>query len=283
MPGVESVGYDHRVAAAAGRTSSADASLTLRPDAGTRAAVQSVNDELFLRSPDPDPRRTRLRDVGPAWHRACRGRQRHAGAKAVAGRKRDRQHARHPSKTAMARAGSRHPTRRRESSATCGSIPADIELADAYVPVLQTPGRFVFALIRTAGAPEGWLPQIRAAFRDIDPEIAVQRSRPLAATIDEVTARPRFLTWLLSVLRSHRRVARAGRRVRRHCLCRPSARTRDRRSTRHRRGSFAHHAPLSATGELDSRGGPGRGRSLPCSPEDGCSRVSCSASPRAIR
>ena len=76
--------------------------------------------------------------------------------------------------------------------------PGDIELADAYVPVLQTAGRFVFALIRTAGAPEGWLPQIRAAFRDIDPEIAVQRSRPLATMIDEVTARPRFLAWLLT-------------------------------------------------------------------------------------
>ena len=76
-------------------------------------------------------------------------------------------------------------------------FPGDLELADAYAPILQTPGRFVFTLIRTAGAPEGWLPQIRAAFRDIDPEIAVQRSRPLAATIAEVTARPRFLTWLL--------------------------------------------------------------------------------------
>ena len=77
-------------------------------------------------------------------------------------------------------------------------FPADTELADAYVPVLQTPGRFVFTLIRTAGAPDGWLSPIRAAFRDIDPEIAVQRSRPLTTMIDEVTARPRILTWLLT-------------------------------------------------------------------------------------
>ena len=76
--------------------------------------------------------------------------------------------------------------------------PGDIDLADAYVPILQTAGRFVVALIRTEGAPEGWLPQIRAAFGEIDPEIAVQGSRPLAAAIDEVTARPRFLTWLLT-------------------------------------------------------------------------------------
>ena len=77
-------------------------------------------------------------------------------------------------------------------------FPADTDVADVYMPVLQTPGRFVFTLIRTAGAPEGWLPQIRAAFRDVDPEIAVQGSRPLATTINEVTARPRFLTWLLT-------------------------------------------------------------------------------------
>ena len=77
-------------------------------------------------------------------------------------------------------------------------FPADIDLADAYVPLLQPPGRFVFALIRTAGTPEEWLPQMRAAYRDIDPEIAIQRSRPLATTMNEMTARPRFLTWLLT-------------------------------------------------------------------------------------
>lgn len=77
-------------------------------------------------------------------------------------------------------------------------FPADADLADAYVPLLQPPGRFVFALVRTAGTPEEWLPQIRAAYRDIDPEIAVQRSRSLATTMNEMTARPRFLTWLLT-------------------------------------------------------------------------------------
>jgi putative ABC transport system permease protein len=77
-------------------------------------------------------------------------------------------------------------------------FPADTDLAEAYVPILQTPGRFVITLIRTAGASESWLAPIRAAFRDIDPEIAVQRSRPLIEAMDEATARPRFLTWLLS-------------------------------------------------------------------------------------
>jgi len=77
-------------------------------------------------------------------------------------------------------------------------LPADEDLADAYIPILQTPSRFVFTLIRTAGSPDTWLPQVREAFRDIDPEIAVQRSRPLTEAINETTARPRFLTWLLS-------------------------------------------------------------------------------------
>lgn len=77
-------------------------------------------------------------------------------------------------------------------------VPADIDLADAYVPISQTAGRFVYALIRTAGAPEEWLPQVRSAFRDIDPEIAVQRSASLATAMNEATARPRFLTSLLT-------------------------------------------------------------------------------------
>jgi predicted permease len=81
-------------------------------------------------------------------------------------------------------------------------IPADADLADAYVPILQTPGRFTVALIRTAGAPATWLPQIRTAFRDIDPEIAVQRSRPLMEAMDEAMSRPRFLTWLLTAFAS---------------------------------------------------------------------------------
>jgi putative ABC transport system permease protein len=75
---------------------------------------------------------------------------------------------------------------------------ADVDLADAYVPLLQAPGRFVTTLIRTSGAPDAWLTQIRAAFREIDPEIAVQRSRPLVSVMSEATVRPRFLTWLLT-------------------------------------------------------------------------------------
>ena len=43
-------------------------------------------------------------------------------------------------------------------------IPADTDLADVYVPMLQTPTRFAFVLVRTAGAPAGWL---AAAWRGV--------------------------------------------------------------------------------------------------------------------
>ena len=76
-------------------------------------------------------------------------------------------------------------------------IPADEDLADVYVPILQTPGRFAFLLLRTAGAPANWLSPVRAAFRELDPEIAVQGGRPLSITMKEATSRPRFLAWLL--------------------------------------------------------------------------------------
>jgi hypothetical protein len=76
-------------------------------------------------------------------------------------------------------------------------LPADEELADVYVPILQAPGRFVFVLMRTAGAADDWLAPVRTAFREVDPEIAVQRGRPLLAAMNDATSRPRFLAWLL--------------------------------------------------------------------------------------
>lgn len=76
--------------------------------------------------------------------------------------------------------------------------PADQDLADVYVPILQPPGRFAVVLMRTAGGPTNWLAAFRSAFRDIDPEIAVQGARPLQSSLDEAIARPRFLASLLA-------------------------------------------------------------------------------------
>lgn len=74
---------------------------------------------------------------------------------------------------------------------------ADADLSDVYVPMLQTPTRFAFVLVRTAGAPANWLAPVRTAVREIDPELAVDRARPLQLAVDDITARPRFLTSLL--------------------------------------------------------------------------------------
>jgi hypothetical protein len=76
--------------------------------------------------------------------------------------------------------------------------PADEELADAYVPIAQVPGRFTFVLTRAAGDPAALVAPFRAAFRDIDPEISVANARPLQAVVDELVARPRFLASLLT-------------------------------------------------------------------------------------
>ena len=76
--------------------------------------------------------------------------------------------------------------------------PADEDLSDVYVPLPQVPGRFAMMYVRTSGAPAGWLPQLRAAFKEIDPEIPLNSARPLQAAFDEQLARPAFLAWLLA-------------------------------------------------------------------------------------
>jgi hypothetical protein len=80
--------------------------------------------------------------------------------------------------------------------------PADDDPADVYVPIRQAPGRFAFVLTRTTVSPVSLLPLFRSAFRDIDPEIAIQPPNALQAKVDELTARPRFLASLLAVFAS---------------------------------------------------------------------------------
>jgi hypothetical protein len=76
--------------------------------------------------------------------------------------------------------------------------PTDEDLADLYLPVLQTPRRFGWVYVRTAGSPVSWLPQIRSVFREIDPEVSLNTAAPLQAAIDEQLSRPKFLAWLLA-------------------------------------------------------------------------------------
>jgi putative ABC transport system permease protein len=76
--------------------------------------------------------------------------------------------------------------------------PQDQDPADVYVPMLQSPGRFSFVLLRTSGDPAGSVTAFRAAVREVDPEIAIQNARPLQVVVDESVARPRAIAWLLS-------------------------------------------------------------------------------------
>lgn len=75
--------------------------------------------------------------------------------------------------------------------------PADEDLADLYVPFMQDPGRFGSMYVRTAGAPLSWMSAIRSVLKEIDPEISMT-ARALQTAIDEQSARPKFLAWLLA-------------------------------------------------------------------------------------
>jgi hypothetical protein len=75
--------------------------------------------------------------------------------------------------------------------------PADEDGADIYVPMRQTPSRFAFVLVRTAGAPAASLEAVRSALHDIDPELALDRARAMQLAVDEITSRPRFMGSLL--------------------------------------------------------------------------------------
>jgi len=80
--------------------------------------------------------------------------------------------------------------------------PMDEDLADVYVPMLQSPERFAAILARTSGArpsrPPSWLDALQRTVRSVDPEIAVGTLRNLDAAVAEQLARPRFLAALFS-------------------------------------------------------------------------------------
>jgi len=76
--------------------------------------------------------------------------------------------------------------------------PQDQDLADVYVPMLQSSSRFAYVLLRTDGDPLGSVTAFRAAVHELDPDLAVQNARPLQVVVDESAARPRAMTWLLS-------------------------------------------------------------------------------------
>lgn len=81
---------------------------------------------------------------------------------------------------------------------------ADEDHADLYVPLTQQPGRFASAIVRTArpaiGGTADSTTALRLAVRDVDPEIAVDRTQSVRDLRTRDLTRPRFMGWLLSSL-----------------------------------------------------------------------------------
>ena len=75
---------------------------------------------------------------------------------------------------------------------------ADTDLADVYIPMRQAPTRFAFIMVRTIGEPAAALPLLRSTMHDLDPELVLQRARPLQSIREETAAGARFMTALLS-------------------------------------------------------------------------------------
>ncbi|MDX2153196.1 MAG: ABC transporter permease [Bryobacteraceae bacterium] len=76
----------------------------------------------------------------------------------------------------------------------------DEQLFDAYLPVLQSPARFLTIYLRTEGDPTGWIAPMAAAVGATDPEMSLDTPGPLHQVIDQEFLRPRFLSSLLGGL-----------------------------------------------------------------------------------
>jgi predicted permease len=76
-------------------------------------------------------------------------------------------------------------------------------LADAYLPVVYAPFQqtgqinYLAMLVRTTGDPDALAGAIRAAVRELDPDLPIQSYRTMEAHVGESVARPRFYTVLL--------------------------------------------------------------------------------------
>ena len=76
----------------------------------------------------------------------------------------------------------------------------DVDLADAYVPLLQRAGRFAFVYTRPpgAGVVSRIEPELRTAVGDIDREVAIGMPQLLQERLEQERSRPRFLASLLA-------------------------------------------------------------------------------------
>jgi hypothetical protein len=78
----------------------------------------------------------------------------------------------------------------------------DEDLADYYVPLLQSPSPGAFVYSRGAGAQAAAEREVRGVLAAVDPDVPLGMSRPLADILDLQRAGPRFLAMLLVVFSS---------------------------------------------------------------------------------
>lgn len=74
----------------------------------------------------------------------------------------------------------------------------DNNLLDAYVPLLQTAGRFSFLYLPVSTPSPAWERELREAVAELDAEVAVGVPRGLQAALDQERLKPRVLAWMLS-------------------------------------------------------------------------------------
>lgn len=74
----------------------------------------------------------------------------------------------------------------------------DTSLLDAYVPLLQTAGRFAFLYMPVSTSTPAWERALREAVAELDAEVAVGVPRALQVALDQERLKPRVLAWMLS-------------------------------------------------------------------------------------
>ena len=72
-------------------------------------------------------------------------------------------------------------------------------LPDAYLPLLQAPRAQGFLFVRTDGAPESIVPQIRTEVQALDPNLPLIDVKMMATRFGDATWRQRSSAWLLGI------------------------------------------------------------------------------------
>jgi putative ABC transport system permease protein len=75
-----------------------------------------------------------------------------------------------------------------------------VDFQRVYLPLLQTADAgILFAAVRTAGAPAGIVPSLRASIQSVDPQLPVHRVRTMESAIQESSLGLNFLSVLMGV------------------------------------------------------------------------------------